>query len=299
MEIKNFTVFGGGVLGSQVSWQAAMHGVKTIVYDINQQAIDACKEKHRGYAQLFKSQFSVPQEKIDKAFELLSYTTDLEQAVADADLTSESIPEDLDIKKQFYQKLSSIAPEKTILTTNSSTLLPSMLAPYTGRPEKFLALHFANPVWAANIGEVMGHPGTDPQVFDTVINFAKQIGLVPIPIHKEQPGYVLNTLLIPLLEAAQTLYFNGVADYKSIDKTWMISTGAKLGPFGIIDLVGMNTLYNIIMLRYKQTGNKALLERAQKIKEQFIDKGKMGVSTGQGFYTYPNPEYQDPDFLKG
>ena len=173
-----------------------------------------------------------------------------------------------------------------------------MLAPYTGRKEKFLALHFANPVWEANIGEVMGHKDTSPEVFDTVVKFASKIGLVPIPIHKEQPGYVLNSLLIPLLEAAQKLYFGGVSDYKSIDKTWMISTGSKLGPFGIIDLVGMNTVYNIIMLNYKRKGEKALLERAQKIKEQFIDKGKLGVATGQGFYKYPNPEYQNPDFLK-
>ncbi len=298
MEIKKFTVFGGGVLGSQVSWQAALHGVKTTVYDISDEAIEACKTKHQAYAQMFTKDFGIPEEQVKRAFDFLSYTTDLEQAVADADLTSESIPEDFEIKKEFYQKLSTLLPEKTILTTNSSTLLPSMLAPFTGRPEKFLALHFANPVWAANIGEVMGHKDTDPQVFDTVVEFARRIGLVPIPIHKEQPGYVLNTLLIPFLEAAQTLYFNGVADYKSIDKTWMISTGAKVGPFGIIDLVGMNTVYNVLMLRYKQTGNKTILERAQKIKEQFIDKGKLGVATGEGFYKYPNPEYQSPGFLK-
>ncbi len=298
MEIKNFTVFGGGVLGSQVSWQAALHGVKTIVYDINNEAIETCKARHQAYAQMFTQEYGMPEEQVKKAFDFLSYTTDLKQAVSYADLTSESIPEDLELKKEFYQKLSSLLPEKTILTTNSSTLIPSMIAPLTGRPKKFLALHFANPVWAANIGEVMGHKDTDPHVFDIVVNFARRIGLVPIPIHKEQPGYVLNTLLIPLLEAAQTLYFNGVSDYKSIDKTWMISTGAKVGPFGIIDLVGMNTVYNIIMLRYKQTGNKSLLARAQKIKEQFIDKGKLGVATGEGFYKYPNPEYQNSDFLK-
>ena len=298
MELKNFTVFGGGVLGSQVAWQAAMHGIKTTVYDINNEAIEVCKNKHQVYATQFKSQFNIDEEKINSALSLITYTTDLAEAVADADITSESIPENLELKQKFYEDLAPLLPKKTILTTNSSTLLPSMLAPYTGRPEKFLALHFANPVWSANIGEVMRHKETDNQVFDAVVEFARKMGLVPIPIYKEQPGYVLNTLLIPLLEAAQTLYFNGVADYRSIDKTWMISTGAKVGPFGIIDLVGMNTVYNIIMLRYKQTGNKELLERAQKIKQQFIDKGKLGVAAGEGFYKYPNPDYQKPDFLK-
>jgi 3-hydroxyacyl-CoA dehydrogenase len=177
-------------------------------------------------------------------------------------------------------------------------MLPSQLAEYTGRPEKFLALHFANPVWEANIGEVMGHKETSPEIFEIVVNFAKDIGMIPIPIKKEQSGYVLNSLLVPLLHAAETLYFDGVADYKDIDKTWMISTGSKFGPFGIIDLIGMNTLYNIIKIRGEKLNDEKILSRAEKIKKNFIDKNKLGVSTGEGFYKYPNPEYQNPDFLK-
>ena len=172
-----------------------------------------------------------------------------------------------------------------------------MYAVETGRPEKFLALHFANPVWDANVGEVMMHAGTDSQYFDIVIDFAKNIGMVPIPIYKEQSGYVLNSLLVPLLSISQNLYFGGVSDFESIDKTWIISTGAKVGPFGIIDMVGMQTVYNIAMMNGTKTNNQALLSRAAKIKKEWIDKGKLGVSTGEGFYSYPNPKYQDSDFL--
>jgi len=298
MEIKKVAVFGSGVLGSQVAWQVATHGYETWVYDIDGAALEAAKEKHKAYAQLFEQELGFDKEKLDKAFANLHYTTNLEEAVADADITSESIPEDYDIKKEFYEKLGKIAPEKTIFTTNSSTMVPSMFAPFTGRPEKFLALHFANPVWKANIGEVMKHEGTSAEVFDTVVEFAKSIGLVPIPIYKEQPGYVLNSLLVPWLTAAQALYFDDVADFKSIDKTWMISTGSPIGPFGILDIVGMQTLYNVLLLQYKQTGDEAFIKRAQIIKEEYIDKGKMGIATGEGFYKYPNPEYQNPDFLK-
>ncbi len=298
MDIKKVTVFGSGVLGSQVAWQVATHGYETWVYDIDPAALEKAKEKHKAYAQIFKEQLGYSPEQIDNAFRLLHYTTDLEKAVENTDLTSESIPENFDIKKEFYLKLKDLLPEKTILTTNSSTMVPSMLAGFTGRPEKFLAMHFANPVWKARIGEVMGHPGTDKQVFDTVVEFVRSIGLVPIPIYKEQPGYVLNSLLIPWLTAAQNLYFDGVADYKSIDKTWMISTGSPIGPFGIIDIVGMQTVYNVQMHLYKQTGDENYLKRAQKIKENFIDKGKLGIHSGEGFYKYPNPEFQDPEFLK-
>ena len=194
--------------------------------------------------------------------------------------------------------MANVAPEKTIFTTNSSTTLPSKYASETGRPAKFLALHFANGIWDANVGEVMGHPGTDPGVFDQVLDFAKDIGMVPIPIHKEQNGYALNSLLVPLLSAAGNLLFNSVSDIESIDKTWMISTGAKIGPFAIMDTVGMQTMYNIDMLWGEKLGDQSLLDRVALIKENHIDKCKMGVSTGEGFYKYPNPAYADPDFLK-
>ena len=298
MEIKNVTILGAGVLGSQIAWQTAFHGFRVTVYDIDDKALDAAREKHKGYASYFKANYGATDEDIQNTFGRLTYTIDLAEAVKEADITSESVPEVLEIKKDFYKKLASVAPEKTIFTTNSSLMVPSQYAAETGCPGKFLAMHFANPIWEANIAEIMGHPGTDKNIFDEVVNFARAIGMVPIPLFKEQSGYVINTLLSPLLGAAGNLYFNGVADYKTIDKTWIISTGAKSGPFGIMDLVGMQTMYHVMMLKAKQSGDASALKRAEAIKTNFIDKGKMGISSGEGFYKYPHPEYQSPDFFK-
>jgi 3-hydroxyacyl-CoA dehydrogenase len=146
----------------------------------------------------------------------------------------EAIPEVVQIKTDFYKELGKVAPKKTIFATNSSALLPSQFAEATGRPDKFLALHFANSVWKNTTAEVMKHPGTDEIVFRDVIEFAKAIGMVALPLQKEQPGYILNSLLIPLLEAAQMLLLKEVADVETIDKTWMIATGAPEGPFAIL-----------------------------------------------------------------
>lgn len=297
MDIKNVTIAGGGTLGSQVAWQTAFSGFDVTVYDAFDKGLEASKSFHRQFAELFLNTRGASEEEIDQTKSRLSYTTDLGQAVRDADLISESIPEDVEIKKAFYRELARVAPEKTIFTTNTSTTLPSEYAEETGRPGKFLALHFANGIWDANVGEVMGHAGTDPAVFDRVVEFARQIGMVPIPIHKEQNGYVLNSLLVPLLSAAANLLVNDVADIESIDKTWMISTGVKMGPFGVMDIVGMQTMYNIDILWGEKSGDEAMLARAQYIKENYIDKGKLGVSTGEGFYKYPHPRYEDPDFL--
>ena len=298
MDIKNVTVAGGGVLGSQIAWMIAFHGFNVSVYDKFEPGIKGAKELHKKYSEHFKANRGVSHQEIEDTFSRLNYTINLAEAVENADLVSESVPENPDIKKDFYTELSKVAPAKTIFTTNSSTMLPSTFAQFTGRPKMFLALHFANPIWDANVGEVMLHDGTDKKYFDIIQNFARDIGMVPIPVHKEQPGYVLNTLLLPLLVGAQTLYFNGVSDHETIDKTWMISTGSKAGPFGIIDIVGMQTLYNVGMMHGKETGDEQLIKNATGLKEEFIDKGKMGVNTLEGFYKYPNPKYLDPDFLK-
>jgi len=298
MEIKNVTIAGAGTLGSQIAWQTAFHGFNVCVYDAFEKGIEAGKKFHHQYAKLFMTTRGASQEEIDQTMARLCYTTNLAEAIKNADILSESIPENLEIKKAFYKELAKVAPEKTIFTTNTSTLLPSTYAAETGRPERFLSLHFANGIWDANVGEVMGHPGTDSKIFDRVIKFAKEIGMVPIPIYKEQTGYVLNSLLVSLLGAAGNLLVKEVANHETIDKTWMITTGGKIGPFGMMDMVGMETVYNIEKHWGELLNDKTTLRRAAYYKKHFVDIGKLGIKTGEGFYTYPNPNFQDPEFLK-
>jgi len=298
MEIKNVTIAGAGTLGSQIAWQTASKGFTVKVYDAFAKGLEEGKKFHQQFAELFTSTRGFSQDEVDQIFSRLSYTTNLAEAVKDADLVSESVPENLEIKKSFYLELAKVAPERTIFTTNSSTMLPSQFAKESGRPEKFLALHFANGIWDANIGEVMGHAGTDPAIFNQVIDFAKAIGMVPIPIHKEQNGYIINSLLVPWLSAAGDLVLNEVADFKAIDKTWMVSTEMKVGPFGLMDILGLELVYNVYKLWGEKLKDQATLKRADYFKKNFVEKNKIGVKTGEGFYKYPNPEYQNPDFLE-
>ncbi|MDG4945740.1 3-hydroxyacyl-CoA dehydrogenase [Weeksellaceae bacterium KMM 9713] len=298
MKIKNVTIAGGGTLGSQIAWQTAFMGFNVIVYDAFDKGLETSKNFHKQFAELFSSTRRASNEEIDATLSRLSYTTNLADAVRDADIISESIPENMEIKKGFYEELAKVAPEKTIFTTNSSTTLPSDYAKYTGRPEKFLALHFANGIWDSNVGEVMGHSGTDPKVYNQVVEFAEAIGMVPIKLKKEQPGYVLNSLLLPLLFSAVDLLKNGVSDHETIDKTWMIiNNKVTIGPCATMDVIGLQTMYNIAD-HWSKMGDAAMAERAAYIKKEMLDKGKLGLSSGKGFYEYPNPKYADPDFLK-
>ena len=280
--IKKVTVLGTGVLGSQIAFQSAFKGFTVPAYDIDDKVLEAAKDRFAKLAETYANE--VPDARDGKAQEALgqlTLTSDLKDAVADADLVIEAIPEILDLKRDTYQKLGELAPAKTIFATNSSTLLPSDLKDSTGRPDKFLALHFANRVWQFNTAEIMGTTDTDPAVFAEVVEFAKAIGMVPIELHKEKAGYVLNSLLVPFLNAAAELAAGGYADPSAVDDTWRIATGAPVGPFQIYDIIGLTTPYNIMA-----NGDAEAQKLAAWLKENYIDKGKLGLATGEGFYKY-------------
>ena len=295
--IRKVTVAGAGVLGSQIAFQAAVHGFSLFLYDINDSALGAGRRRLEGLKAAYDGNRVASPEQTAAALARTALTASLSHALVDADLLIEAIPERLDIKQAFYTQLQAVAPVKTIFASNSSTMVPSQLAPYTGRPERFLHLHFATPVWQHNIAEIMAHSHTEPAVFEALVGFSRQMGMVPIPLNKEQPGYVLNAVLIPFLLAALQLFVDGVADYQLIDKTWMIAKDAKSGPFGSIDQVGISTAYNIVRNMAEQNKGSGAARVAAYLKEHFIDAGKLGVDVGEGFYTYPNPAYLAPGFL--
>ncbi|MFJ4651293.1 3-hydroxyacyl-CoA dehydrogenase [Nocardia sp. NPDC088792] len=282
IDIRKVTVLGTGVLGSQIAFQTAFSGFTVTAYDIDDKALAAAKERLGKLAAVYATQ--VPgggDGKAERTAAGIALSSDLAQAVQDADLVIEAIPEVLSIKQDTYEQLGKLAPERTIFATNSSTLLPSDLKDFTGRPDKFLALHFANQVWHFNTAEVMGTADTDPQVYQAVVDFATKIGMVPIELHKEKAGYVLNSLLVPLLDAAMNLAAGGYADPEAVDQTWQIGTGAPAGPFRILDVIGLTTPYNILV-----HGDDTSKKLAQWLKENYIDKGKLGIATGEGFYKY-------------
>jgi len=297
MDFKNVTVAGSGVLGSQIAYQVSFKGFNVTVYDINDAAIEAAKSRMKQWQERYKQDLNATDKEVQDAFQNIRFSIDLKEAVADADLVIEAIPEKKEIKVDFYSKLAEAAPEKTIFASNSSTMLPSQFAEATKRPNKFLMLHFANEIWKNNTAEIMKHEETDMKVFDSVVQFAKEIGMVALPIYKEQPGYILNSLLVPLLNAAEELLVNGIADAETIDKTWMVATGAPKGPFAILDVVGIRTPYNLSAAK-AEAGDKNAEKVAAFLKEEYLDKGKLGTESGEGFYKYPNPAFEHPDFLK-
>ncbi len=319
MKLEKVVVAGGGVLGTQIGLMCAYVGKDVTFWLRSEGSIGRTMPKIERYSGLMlkdlltakamlgnpMGKFLYPKglirdwdaataESIDalaeqakKNFaEKVHIELDLGKALAGADVVIESMSEDPKAKIGVYTAMKDLLDEKTILLTNSSTMLPSTFAEYTGRPEKYLALHFANTIWKNNTAEVMGHPGTDPEIYNETVKFADEINMIPLQLHKEQPGYILNSMLVPFLSAAQALLATGVADYATIDKTWELATGAPAGPFKILDIVGLETAYNINQMKPDAHTEGSVHNLIGKLLKEKIDAGETGVNAGKGFYTY-------------
>ena len=319
MKIKKVVVAGGGVLGTQIAFQAAYCGFDVTIWLRSESSFGRTRPKlenvYNEYQKAVKDMVNETgpwcrgiadedkpidwrgcNEAIENAHKRIVLELDMKEAFGDADLVIESMAENVDDKIAFYKKLAPVLPEKAILVTNSSTLLPSTFAKYTGRPEKYLSLHFANYIWRNNTAEVMGHPKTSQEAFEAVIKFANDIRMVALPVLKEKNGYLLNSMLVPFLFSGLDLYAAGVSDPESIDKAWKLGTGAPRGPFEIFDVVGITTAYNIALQYQKVPGFLSPILKKMMMPYNFkamvallkkmLDEGKLGRASGEGFYKY-------------
>jgi 3-hydroxybutyryl-CoA dehydrogenase len=317
-QLNKVVVAGGGVLGTQIGLMCAYAGKDVTFWLRSEGSIERTKPKIERYSSLMLQDLlgakayignpmggylypkglirewkGITAEAIDalaeqakKNFAGIRIELDLAKALSDADVVIESMSEDPKAKIGVYTAMKDLLPEKTVLLTNSSTMLPSTFAEYTGRPEKYLALHFANTIWKNNTAEVMGHALTDPEIYKQTVAFAEEINMIPLQLHKEQPGYILNSMLVPFLSAAQALLATGVADFETIDKTWELATGAPSGPFKILDVVGLETAYNINQMKPDAQTEGSVTNLIGKLLKEKIDKGETGVNAGIGFYDY-------------
>lgn len=318
MNYRKVVVAGGGVLGSQIAFQAAYCGYDVTIWlrsegskTRTQPKLDGLKKSYTDAISRMESgegpwcsgiadeqTFNAAEclKKVENAWSGIKLETDIRKALKDADLVIEAVAEDKSEKIAFYKKIAPLLEDNTVLVTNSSTLLPSTFAKYTGRPEKYLSLHFANAIWINNTAEVMVHSQTKEEYFNEVIDFANSIRMIALPILKEKNGYLLNSMLVPFLLSGLDLYVNGVAEPENIDKAWTRGTGAPKGPFQILDVVGIKTAYNIVLQYQKVPGLLSPLLKKMMLPYNFkgmaevlnmmIKEGKLGVSTGEGFYKY-------------
>lgn len=296
-DIRRVLIVGAGTMGQQIGFQCAMHGHDVVLYDIAPDVFEKAKNGLKRLCERFISSGRMTREQSEKTIARITATTSPSEAARDIDILSESVPEDLELKSRVLSQFNKLCPGRTIFTTNTSMLVPSMFAEATGRPEKFAALHFHD-VRTTNVVDIMPHPGTSRETVELIHAFARKIGQVAIVLRKEHHGYVFNTMLSSLLSSALSLAANDVASLEDIDRAWMGVMHTESGPFGIMDSIGLKTLWMITEYWANKKDDPQGRANAAFLKK-YVDKGLLGEKTGQGFYSHPEPSYRRPGFLDG
>lgn len=291
--INNILVLGSGTLGLRIALVCALNDYKVMIYDINEATFDKARRIQDEILTGLVKASKIDQAAAKRAIDNQQFTTNPKTAAQNADLVSESVTEDLDLKKKVWSQFGQLCPPDTIFTTNTSYLIPSFFAEETGRPELFCALHFHD-VFYANVVDIMPNPRTKAWMIPLLEEFGKSIQQTPVVIKRESPGYIFNAMLMALIGAAGALVTFDVASIEDVDRSWMGNFKMPMGPFGILDEVGLDTAWHITS---NQKDDKS--KRFAGLLKTYVDQGKLGKKVGVGFYTYPNPRYQDDDFISG
>ena len=291
-EIKKVLILGSGTLGLRIGLQAALSGFYVTIYDINESAIESARKTQASILKWLISKEIINAEESNEALKKISFTINAVSAAKDADFVSESVIEDLGVKKKVWSQFSTLCPAHTVFTTNTSYLMPSLFAAETGRPERFCAFHFHD-VFTANVVDIMPHPTTEQWVIDLLMEMGTKLKQTSVFVKKESPGYIFNAMLVALIGAAGALVTYNVASIEDVDRSWMGNFKMDRGPFGILDNIGLETVWHIT--------NSLPDTKSQKfaaLLKNYVDAGKLGVKTGEGFYKYPNPTFQDKNFIQ-
>jgi 3-hydroxybutyryl-CoA dehydrogenase len=271
-------------MGHQIAMLCALGGYTTILQDVNAKSLQKAEESLENRMNQWVEQQKITNEQKEEAFAHLTFTTNLEEAAHDVDFVIEAIVEKLETKRDLFQRLDSLTPAHAILATNSSTIVNSVLADVTKRPDKICNMHFFFPPLVMDCVEVVMSEKTSEETIETVMAVCKQINRTGLLLRKEISGFVANRILGAINREALHLYEEGIADFKEIDTIVKKALGHPLGPFELIDLSGADIVYNVMELRYAESG-KNEDKPSISIKEK-MRSGNLGRKTGQGFYTY-------------
>jgi 3-hydroxybutyryl-CoA dehydrogenase len=293
--IRRVAVVGTGILGTQIAIQAAMSGYDVSTYDTDGEALNRAFKNL--YSIIGKGGKSGTASVVDweKGLQKVKHFSELGTALRDADLVIEAAPEILELKRALFEKIDSLAPPEAILASNSSSIPISKIETATRRPERCLNIHFYFPAMGMNMVDLMGGSRTTPEVMEAGKGWVRSIGCVPLTVKKEILGFCFNRVWRAVKREALYMWAGGFVDFRDIDRAWMIFTGMPQGPFGLMDKVGLDVVYDIEMVYYNES--KDPKDRPPDLLKQKVDRKELGVKTGEGFYRYPDPEFGRADFL--
>lgn len=283
MVIKKILVVGAGNLGLRIALRCAIDGYDVVMYDVNEDILLKAQKVQAKILNSLVNQGVVRKEWAEQIHNKIKISTNKADACKNIDLVSESVTENYEIKMKVWAEFAPFFEKHSILTTNTSYMLPSHFAEASGAPERFCAWHFHD-VFFANVVDIMPHEKTDEKICEILMEFSKTIHQIPVFIKKESHGYIFNAMLMAVLGAAGNLLTKDIASVHDIDRSWMGNFKMAIGPFGMIDQIGLDTAWHVV-----STMKDEKSQRFAVLLKGYIENGKLGIKTGEGFYSYPNP----------
>jgi 3-hydroxybutyryl-CoA dehydrogenase len=293
----NVCIVGAGFMGGQIGLLCAARGCTVWLIDTQEDSLQRARRLHSQELASWVQKQKITSDEREAILSRIHVSTELHAGASNAGLVIESVPEEVELKRAVFAELDQLCPQHTILATNSSALRASAIESATRRPDKVLNMHFYPPVWQRTLVELMRGTATSDQTIQRATEFARAIGLTPLFVRKESTGFLFNRVWRAIKKECLHLVDDGVASYEDVDRAWMISLGYPIGPFGLMDMVGLDAVRNVEMVYYQESGDES--DAPPRLLLEKIEKGELGVKTGKGFYAYPNPAYQNPSWLKG
>ncbi len=296
--IQTVSVIGCGYMGWVFGLHCAIHGYPVNIYDINQEAIDRAKEQISQELDAQKDKRLITPEEKQAILRRISFTQDLQNAVATADFVFETVPEKLELKREIFARLDRFSPAETILATGSSSLPVSRIEDATKRPDRVLNTHFYPPIWEMPMVELMRGTATSEETLDRVRQFMNDIEVVSLMVLKESTGFLFNRIWRAIKKECLTVADTGVATFEDVDRAWSIFMAIFKkfpGPFALMDSIGLDTVLDIEKVYHQKSGNSA--DAPPKILTDKVENRELGLKTGKGFYTYPRPAFEKDDWL--
>lgn len=284
VEIKRVAVVGAGNMGHQISICCALAGLETSCIDVSPEQLQKAESFMKKYLPERVAKGKLSEESARQAEARLRFLDSLEEGVREADFVIEAVTEKLDLKKELFRRLDQLCPPHTILATNSSFFVSSLLAPETGRPALVCNMHFFNPALVMKCVEVVKGPHTAEETAKAAMDLALKMGKKPVLLHKEIYGFLVNRILRRIMDEALFLLDTGVASAEDIDSAVVNALGHPMGPFTLMDLTGIDLSYHIAMERYRETGDPAD-KPSPAVVEKYV-RGEWGWKKGRGFYNY-------------